>query len=413
MSRENSLDGSRTPDVRSDTDSFLNDAAVSSVISLRDSDDFLYHSFEVPPSVIDLPAAAASLPDDPSLCSKTITAFHHVLDFTRIALVTQTLLSRWLYQLFLELKRYDRAPSMEVQQTWLGYPIIGMAASLSVVAKVLNGIYSKEKYLAAEDYVAAIFCSAHFYFILDLWAGADSMPLGAFIATSALALPLLMAFSTKHALPDSDDKIRLRDADFDYISTERVSIGNKAERTFNLLDGLQYSTASLATFLWMVNREIHGKTIELPAWQFGLLGAGMLCAMKVGYDLTEQPKRFQKMVMGSKFLKEGALAYAAVSGVFYMPCRAESSCSDVASRILLILTCSIIALCIGFYSAITARFRFEENCERIEKTVASIRNAPEAIADGLALVGNNVSRFFTSCCKKEEVGLDLMAPSLP
>ena len=407
MSREN-LDGSRTPDVRSDTDSFPDEAPASSSRSPVVSNDGLYfphHGAPLGVSALDVSALRAVASDNPSndvcFCSKTATALYHVFDFARISLVTEALLSRWLHQLFLELDRYDRSPSMEVRETWLGYPIIGMAASLSLIAKVLNKIYSTEKYLAAEDYVAALFRSAQFYFILDLWSGAESMPLGAFIATSAIALPLLIGFFTQHVLPDSDDKIRFRDADFNYISTERVSTGSGAERTFNLLDGLHYGTASLATFLWMVNREVQGKTIELPAWQFGLMGAGMLCAAKVGYDLTEQPKLFQQFVMGSKFLKEGALAYAAASGIFYMVRRDDSSCSYEAVRILLSLTCAAIALSVALYSSVTARFRFNENCERIEKIISSIRNAPETVANGLAAVGNHTARFFTSCCNKE------------
>ncbi len=416
MSREN-LDGSRTPEVRSDTNS-LSERADSSPISPVLSDDVPYFPHNRPAltasalQVVNSPIAPDNSPDEVGCCGKTATALYHVLDFARISLVTQTLLSRWLHQLFLELERYDRAPSMEVQQTWLGYPIMGIAASLSLMAKVLNGIYSKEKYLAAEDYVAAIFRSAHFYFILDLWAGAESMPLGAFIATSAIALPLLMALFTKHALPDSDDRVYLCKADLDFISTSRISTGRNTERPFNLVEGLHYGTTALSTLLWTINREKHGKTVALPAWQFGIMGAGMLCSAKIGYDLTDNPLLFQLLAMGSKFLKDGALGYAAASGLFYMICRDEPSCSNLGARIALNMACWMIALSIALYSAATTRFRFEENCERIEKTISSIRNAPETIADGLASVGNNVSHFFTSCCKKEEVRSDLMAPSL-
>lgn len=403
MSREN-LDDSRTPDVRSDTDSYPTTPRSSPI-----SDDIYYpiDRDQVAPHFPPI-ASFGNLPGEADFCSKTATALYHVLDFSRIALVTQTLLARWLHQLFLELKRYDAAPSMEVQQTWLGYPIIGMAASLSLFAKVMNGIYSKEKYLAAEDYVAAIFRSAHFYFLLDLWSGAESMPLGVFIATSAIALPLLVAFFTKHALPDSDNqKVNL-----DFMSRSRISIGSNTERPFNFMEGLHYGTTALATFLWAVNREIHGKTVALPAWQFGLLGVGMLCSAKVGYDLTDNPILFQLLAMGSKFLRDGALAYAAASGIFYMVCRDEPSCSDLGAQIALKLACFIIAVSVGLYSALTTRFRFEENCERIEKTISSIRHAPETIADGLATIGNNASRFFTSCCKKEEVESDSLARSL-
>ncbi len=406
------LDGSRTPDVRSDTDNFPSDDADSIPGSLAVSDDVLYYVDETMPRVAISPIATADPASDVDLRSKATTALYHVLDFARITLVTQTLLSRWLHQLFLELERYDRAPSMEAQETWLGYPIIGIAASLSLMAKVVNGIYSKEKYLAAEDYVAAIFRSAHFYFILDLWAGAESMSLGAFIATSAIALPLLMAFFTKHALPDSDDRVYCCKADLDFISTLRISTGSNTERPFNFMEGLHYGMTGLVTPLWAINREIHGKTLALPVWQFGIIGAGMLCSAKVGYDLTDHPTRFQLLAMGSKFFRDGALAYAAASGILYMVCRDKPSCSDVGSRVALIMACWIIALSIGFYSAITTRFRFEENCEHIEKIITGIRNAPETIADGLASVGNNVSRFFTSCCKKEEVGSDLSVPSL-
>lgn len=415
MSREN-LDDSRTPEVRSDTDSFPSDrvdlSPRSPVVS-DDTQDAPYETTLDASALLVLGSPVASVtPSEVGCCSKTATALCHCLDFARIALVTQALLSRWLHQLFLELERYDRAPSMEVRETWLGYPIIGMAASLSLIAKVLNGIYSTEKYLAAEDYVAALFRSAHFYFLLDLWSGAESMPLGAFIASSAIALPLLMAFFTKHALPDSDDRVYLRKADFDFISRSRITTGSNTERPFNFVEGLHYGTTALATSLWTINREIQGKTVALPSWQFGIMAAGVLCSAKIGYDLTDHPTRFQLLAMGSKFLKEGALAYAAASGIFYMVCRDVPSCADVDARIGLIVVCSIVALCVGFYSAVTTRFRFDENCERIEKTISGIRNAPEAVANGLAAIGNNASHFFTSCCKKEEVESDLLTPSL-
>src|SRR3989338_4213086 len=141
-----------------------------------------------------------------------VDAAYHVTDFSFMMLKTQALIARWLYQLFIELERYDRAPSKVAQQTWLGLPIIGAAAFCALTLKIINYFYARKhdaKYLAAQDYFYAMFSGVYGLFIADLVRGSKPMhelPLSAFIGVSAISVPLIAAFFFKLTMPDSHNR---------------------------------------------------------------------------------------------------------------------------------------------------------------------------------------------------------------
>lgn len=387
MSRE-IQDDIRTPDVRSETESYHSPISTS-----LDSEDFDYLQEWMPPAIVNQENALPSQ-NIPSL------VLFHCADFLRISFVTQTLLARWLHQLFLELQRYDRAPSIQIQETWLGYPIVGIAAFLGVIAKILNAVPKRENYLAAQDYIFSVFCSSIFYFFLDLLTGAESLSLGVFVVISAIVLPLFVAFFTNLALPDSSNRFYQCQGDGGEILLSRYALGNRVERFLNLGCGMDYGFTSLTALSWTINREYHGETASLPWWGMSLVGAGVLAAGKLGYDLTDHPIRFQKFVMISKFFKDASFTYAAISGIFYMIFHDRSIYQQPAFRVLLSCVCFFMGCCIGLYAAFTTRFRFEENASAIEMLINRVHAAKEAASTGLTTIKNNAVNFFATCCKK-------------
>lgn len=351
---------------------------------------------------------------------------HHVVDFLRISLPTQMLIGEFLHEAFEAQK--NLAPSKNIQQTWLGFPIIGTAAMLSVVVKTMNYRYSEKNpdhYLAAEDYLFALFECSRLYFAIQI-CGISRMSPGWFIATSAVGLPTLAALFFKFTSPESSDQFTYPWSA--YFNPPKYLFATVAEQRLNALKCAKIAFFSVSTFLWAINRELNGETVSLARWQIGLIFLFLSVALKIGYESTMHPKFFQGFFAFLKLLETTALIYAAISGILLMAiayhCVDGMLCINSDTRELLSYACAAIALPLGLYSAALARVRFEENHESNEKIITACENAiatfhakKTAIAEGCGTafqkMGDGISNGFQffknkmpACCTSRGISRD-------
>ena len=332
---------------------------------------------------------------------------YHGLDFLRIALVTQSLSSRWLFQLFVELERYGVAPLPAVQQSWLGWPIAGAAFLSALTVKIINA-RGGDKYRSAQDYLFAIFSSSVLYIILDFSSAAINTTsnlisergnrenigyilLSFFSSTSAL-IPLISLFMTQLVIPDSSDRITKQ---FDEQHFPAYPDATKKEKCLNITTGLSYSTAIAALF-WTINREVQRQTSPMEHWQMPIAAAYALVSAGIGYHLTNHPKVTHAFIALSKAAKDGALSYAALSGIAFhilmeLHRCVEPPCWDTAWHDVLAGTLTPLAISIGVFSGLTTLFHFEENHTANEKLIDRVINAPGRIK-------NKVTSFLSNCC---------------
>lgn len=353
------------------------------------------------------------------LASKLGTATYHFINFSKIFLVTTALFARWLHQFFLELNRYGVEPTKEAQETWVGLVTLGIAAFLSMIVKLLNYRYSETKYA---DYLYAGFSSSLFYYGLDLLSNEGkigSMPLGCFVVSSCIFIPIVVSLFYKWTVFDSHSKLMYSLRQLNEFNPPKYPLASRNERRLNIITGLKYGVPSVTTFIWNVNREVFGKTVETPTWQKCLIAMYFLIAGKIGFELTHHPKFFQGFAAFSKVLKNGSLSYAALSGIFYLAvvyqCENKKYCLDGNFQTYLNYICFSLALMMGLYSGATTRFQFEKNHQGNLDFIAAVQNFPAAfnakkteVIDGCGSafqkMGNGLTRCFQFFKEKIENG---------
>jgi len=336
-------------------------------------------------------------------------ATYHILDFIRVFFVLQSLTSRWLYQLFLELDEYGWAPDKEIQKEYLGYPIASVALAFAIVFKVANAAQQKwlagrniplpdieasdsegededstfvreTKYLAAEDYGFAVFSSSMLYMILDAISQTGRMgklPVGWFITTTAL-VPITAFILAKTAMPDTKNII---------MGGNKFPTYPDASRTEKLLDagsGAVYGSSLLVIF-WTINRELANKTVPLEIWQGGVAAGAVILSAISGYHMVNHPKAFHGVVTLSKGIRDASLAYAALSGLAYQVLTQIATCphfpcwgADEAPPLTTAFT--MISAFIGIFSAATSLYRYDEKHQANLENIQTIRSAPGKIA---------------------------------
>lgn len=340
-------------------------------------------------------------------CSLLSAFAFHFADFLRIMFVTTGLLSRWLIQLFMELNHYDVGPSQLAQQTWLGLVLLGTGSAFSLISKSLNACIPNHYF---QDYVFAMFSSSLLYFALDIVShngNVGVMPLGSFIASSAVCIPLAIALFLKIAHPDSHTEIVATLTQLKALRLPAYPSVSLSERLLNIIGGLVYAGSSLATFFWTVNREVYGKTMPLPTWQKGLLFLYLLVGGKIGFETTDHPNFYQTFVAFSKMIKEGSLTYSVMSGIFSMiaayQCPKQDFCFSDEARTMFSYACFFMAMAIGMYSGVTTRFQFQSNHEGNLALIDTIYAAPEKIKSGVSGCAHFFAEKIKRCCAREPV----------
>lgn len=316
-------------------------------------------------------------------------AFHSA-DFLRIAFVTQSLMGRWLHQLFVELKRYDHAPSQLAQQTWIGPMIMGIAAGLSGLMKAINYRQLKKNpdahFDAEGKFLLPCFSSVWLFIILDVFSPSGNIgtiSLAGFIVASAICIPLLAGLFLKLAHPDSNHDIIFSLKKLNQINPPQQLAANVWVRRLNSLTGMKYGITAASTFFETVNRQVNNGTVDaLPMWQKGLIGLFAIPAMKIGFELSHHPKFFHGFAALSNLVAYGSLSYDAGSAdcfsvtTYLYQCHNHQFCLNETAQTYLTYFCFAMALVVGLFSAATTRFRFQEHHESQETLIQFVRDVP-------------------------------------
>lgn len=361
---------------------------------------------------ISTPAAADSISHCREQC---VSVLSYLAEFLENSLATQSLISEWLHELFVQLEQYNSEPPKEIQQSWLGFPIIGAATSSTLIALLMNHYYEKKnpgKHLAAEDYLAKLFSSSFLYFAMDTLSksGAISaISLPAFFTISAFGLPMVAASFLKIASPPSNQYTCPWSAHF---NPTRYSAVSEWERALNAGKAVKNAFFSANTLAWVINRELSDETVPLAKWQivallFFLVGAG-----KIGYEHTTHPKFYQGFSAFLILCETGALIYAAISGILLMAvvysCADRQFCVNESSKDFLSCVCAAIALPLAFHKAAFMRIRFEEEHTANEKIISWFGAKKTTAVEGCETAFKKASNgfyFFTrkisACCSSE------------
>ncbi|OGT44342.1 MAG: hypothetical protein A3F13_08965 [Gammaproteobacteria bacterium RIFCSPHIGHO2_12_FULL_40_19] len=317
-------------------------------------------------------------------------AVDHFIDFLSDALEKQSLIARWLYQLFLVLNYYHESPSKEDQETWLALPVIFSAALLSLFAKIIKR--------DSTNYIDAVFSSSFFYFACDVFFGADivrKMPLVVFVLANLFCMPLAAMLFYELASPDH--------------SHERVSFATEypryivslKEKLLNANTGMIHAATSLLAATWNIGREVNGKTMPLQWAEIGgVIVPGAVLGALVGSQLSNYPGIFQKFVMVAKFLKAVSLIFAAISAILFMAnvyyCGNKTFCANESTRLSFTFGTLIPSLLLGLYRAMHTEFRFQDNHIANEKQIQKGNNAVTFISAHVQALVRKIS----DCCSK-------------
>lgn len=356
-------------------------------------------------------------------------ASYSSIDFFRIALITQTLTGRWLWQFYVELDRYDAAPNDSVKQTWMGWPIIAAAFTTAAVTKGVNYYYRKQSdaasehgfdslddafgdsatnayhhgksYKGAQDYAYAVFTSSIVYFLLD--AVSSTGKLGSinvwwFVGITAL-VPVVSIGSARTATPDTSDQLIVKPNQLNGVRA--YPNADKTEKLLNAITGAVYG-ANIFILFWNVNREIHGKTVPTEMWQLVVSSLYVVANAAVGYKLTDHPKAFHAVVASSKFMRDASFAYAALSGLAFHILNRLTLEDREAVEMGLTFPFIALSIGIGVFSALTSLFRYDDNHQSYVDNKEMILNLPGKIKDGASSLASSISSCFGSmfsyCC---------------
>lgn len=335
------------------------------------------------------------------------TVLIHCFDFFRIALPLQAQMARWLQQLFLELARYDRAPSTIAQRSWLGVIIIGCSMGTTLMIKIIHHTHERRKrdYLALQDYIFAALSSANVYRLLDIAhksGNAGSIPLPWFIGVSVGGLLTATALMTKIAAPDSTsphcNHLTCGLDALDRLDLPQFLDASVSERFLNACKLMLYAAVAAVAFFWTVNREVRGETVPVAAWQIGLISLLLVLASYAGFQLNRHPKFAYGFLTFLKILRDGSLAYGALSGIVYMivvyafHCPNYQFCLNDTDRRALTYFCFIAALATGLFSGAASFFDFQDNHIQNQKLIA-MKNGT---VDALKIAGNYAVTLFAA-----------------
>lgn len=321
----------------------------------------------------------------------------HALDFFRIYTTLQFLADRYADQAYNEIGRYKEKPAVDADHyPRISAPIMLGSAAAAVILKSINAIYAKkyDAYLAAQDYAYALFSSSILFFAGDLFSSTGYMPaLSAFqfVMISLVGVLAMMAIFLKLTTPISSDKMIFSENPqtherYFHEYAKAFLNPSKTERFLNAIGSVGH-IASLSTFFWVLNHEIHNGVSPLATWQKAILGAGAgALALFGSRTITDHPQYYLAFLMAVAFLNSSAIAYASASTLAcYMNCQNHNVDYVIAVN-------SFFALLTGLFSAVHIQYR-------TENTHVSNQNV-EAM---LEKISDKASSFFNGCCKKPVV----------
>ncbi len=301
-----------------------------------------------------------------------------LMDGLRVGFVTQSLIGRWLYQLFLVMEQLGSTPSESTKYKWLGLPLTAISFLLAVGVKILNH-RNQDNYPAWQDRLFAVFSSSILFFFLDLMKqnSITQMTLPVFILTSTM-VPIASFTLARSTITDSTNYVVLPDH-FHEDNFPVYPTASPIEKWWNTKYAISLSTGITCLF-WVINRELNGRTTPMDFWQIVMSIIYGLAMTVFSYQLTDSPKRFHVSLALSKALRDGSLAYAALSGIGFHVLDWINGCLQPAcwsedpyntNKLLTTIFIPLAAL-IGLFSAATTKFDYEDNHSANEDIVRRI-----------------------------------------
>ncbi len=325
---------------------------------------------------------------------------YHSLDFFRIYTTLHFLTDRYADQAFNEIGRYRERPTVDADHyPRICAPIMLSSAVVAVILKSINVFYEKkyDTYLAAQDYAYALFSSSILFFVGDLFSSTGHMPvLSAFQfgMISLVGVLAMMAIFLKLTTPISTDKMILSEnpqtQELYFHEYAKAFVNpSKTERFLNAVGSVGH-IASLSTFFWVLNHEVHNGASPLAAWQKVTLGVGACGLALFGWrTITDHPKYYLAFLMAVTFLNSSAIAYASVSTLAcYANCQNHNADFVVGLG-------AFVGMLTGLFSAVHIQYRTENTHASNQDVEAML----EKISDKASALFNRCKQ----CCKKQAV----------
>lgn len=349
---------------------------------------------------------------------------YHAIDSSRIFLATLGLISTWMNQLFSALRYHDLAPSRDTQESWLGFPLIGLAVLITIAAKIKNDQHAKNNggaYLAAEDYAWSLFSSSIVFSVFEVYMSNYLLSLMIFIPVCTASLLLLAGFFYKQVIPDSNNKIIFPfGAGVDQLNLTTHLDASKLERLLNALcSGAVYAITSMMGVIRSVNREVYGSTVAANSLQKTITAMYTMVGALFGYHATSHPLAFNRFMVFSRLFQFSALAHIAVSGLYFMGLRYDFGSTqfnlDEQTQNLLSIFCFTTSVfgC-GVMTAMTTIFRSQAYHGAHVNLMGAIEEKLDAARKASKTAGKKAGSccaFFCccGCCRKKAI----VDPSTP
>lgn len=334
-------------------------------------------------------------------------------DFLADALILQTYTANGIFDLFQLLSRseYHCAPSKFAQNTWISLLIVGFSVSSMNIAKVINYFYPHAN---AVNHLLMLPSTTVLFFFMQLFADItdyNAMTLPAFIAISAVSIPLIALLYIKFEAPD----IR-RKNDFliynktclnrfnppKYIDLHSGATATSMDRALNTFRAMHYCLKAMVAFFWALNRELSatGETMPMQTWQYGAMTVFLGMAASVGYEFTDHPKAAQVFVAMMKMMIAGSYIYEGLGGLFFLAfiyrCPNYQFCaSEDTQAALSWVSFFLITLPLTLYVGANTRFDFHACDATNQKIITTIRAVPDKYENSKRWVTDKLSAAST------------------
>ena len=150
-----------------------------------------------------------------------------------------------------------------------------------------------------------------------------------------------------------------------------------------VFNGLGYG-AKINALLWVVRREIAGKTIDMMGYQKIIAGTIMALGGVLGFLLTSSPKTLNNSATILAASENGAFAYSALSSfvhlflMFVLQCQGQP-CWEPHINKYFIGPLVLITILIFSFTLATTVFPFEDNHKEQRKLIVQLKSPKETI----------------------------------
>src|SRR3990167_5076009 len=241
-------------------------------------------------------------------------------------LMFQTYVANFIIELLEILSRpeYGLELSESMKRGKIPAGILGFSALSMLAATIINHYRPTSN---AVHHLLLLPSVSVLFFLMDLVANItnyNAMSLTAFIAISAVAIPLAALLFIKFEAPD----MRVKGKPF-YLEPFRSypsptfaelhpdGVITKTDRALNIFCATHYCFRADISFFFALNRELSatGETTPMAPWQYGATLVTLLRSAVSGYSWTEDARSAQAFVADMNMLIAGAYIYEALGGI--------------------------------------------------------------------------------------------------